>query len=495
MRAIPLCRTWGTVAREARTERRSADGSRWPKPLRGGRRRHHRRADCASLATQISASARPVRRLPSAPSRTGARRHERSRHRRDDSGFLVALAIAAPIWGYDSRDGVESDQPARRVTWLHDRHAVSRSGVDARRAGGRGAADQWPTAWMPPAASTSHRTTHDSPTLCHAALLCIAQPSTLSGEGGVRGFALDLPSRGRSAGQRVASPARHGAVHAGSRTNRTTAGQRRQRGGAGADRPVVVRSRRGRRSKAASCGESAIGAAPASRSAASGRRSGRRCLRRPDRRRAAWPGRRAVPAEAGAGARGRARALAAQVQAHGKSHADAILVGVQGDRSVLEPVDFKWTLETANPRQVGAEVLGELLTEPPALLATRLARGAGRPALPPRSRSTTTASSWRRITPRTAPNWPRSVRSIRPGRCSARSTRRVLPAAARLGRRAGAGAVRRRIPRDRRDQRAVLPAGAGVLGALRRLQSSVFDEALPEVDGPALLAQLVASGA
>ena len=34
---------------------------------------------------------------------------------------LVALAIAAPIWGYDSRDGVESDQSARRVAWLHDR--------------------------------------------------------------------------------------------------------------------------------------------------------------------------------------------------------------------------------------------------------------------------------------------------------------------------------------------------------------------------------------
>jgi hypothetical protein len=32
--------------------------------------------------------------------------------------------------------------------------------------------------------------------------------------------------------------------------------------------------------------------------------------------------------------------------------------------------------------------------------------------------------------------------------------------------------------------------GAGVLGAIRRLQSSVFDEALPEVDGPTLLATI-----
>ena len=36
-------------------------------------------------------------------------------------GFMVGLAIAAPIWGYDSRDGFESDQPARRVAWLYDR--------------------------------------------------------------------------------------------------------------------------------------------------------------------------------------------------------------------------------------------------------------------------------------------------------------------------------------------------------------------------------------
>jgi hypothetical protein len=37
--------------------------------------------------------------------------------------FLVALAITAPIWGYDSRDDVESDQPTRRVAWLHERAA------------------------------------------------------------------------------------------------------------------------------------------------------------------------------------------------------------------------------------------------------------------------------------------------------------------------------------------------------------------------------------
>jgi hypothetical protein len=37
--------------------------------------------------------------------------------------FLIGLAISAPIWGVDSRDGIESDQSSRRVAWLHDRTA------------------------------------------------------------------------------------------------------------------------------------------------------------------------------------------------------------------------------------------------------------------------------------------------------------------------------------------------------------------------------------
>jgi hypothetical protein len=60
--------------------------------------------------------------------------------------------------------------------------------------------------------------------------------------------------------------------------------------------------------------------------------------------------------------------LAAQVQAHGKSHADAILVGTLNGEIVLEPVDFKWTLETAETKQVSTPVLMTLLDEPPPLL-------------------------------------------------------------------------------------------------------------------------------
>jgi hypothetical protein len=66
--------------------------------------------------------------------------------------------------------------------------------------------------------------------------------------------------------------------------------------------------------------------------------------------------------------------LAAQVQAHGKSHADAILVGTLNGDVILEPVDFKWTLETADSKQVSTPVLqGLLLDPPPPLLSSALA--------------------------------------------------------------------------------------------------------------------------
>lgn len=50
-------------------------------------------------------------------------------------GFLIALAIAAPIWGYDSRDGVDSDQPARRIAWLQSHDTDTGAGQRHRSAG------------------------------------------------------------------------------------------------------------------------------------------------------------------------------------------------------------------------------------------------------------------------------------------------------------------------------------------------------------------------
>ena len=40
-------------------------------------------------------------------------------------GFLVAVAIAAPRWGYDSRDGFDSLEVARRHAWWPGRTGPS----------------------------------------------------------------------------------------------------------------------------------------------------------------------------------------------------------------------------------------------------------------------------------------------------------------------------------------------------------------------------------
>ena len=53
---------------------------------------------------------------------------------------LVALAVAAPTWGVDSRDGIESDQSARRVAWLQGGqhgppHGKAQAGVGGNSVG------------------------------------------------------------------------------------------------------------------------------------------------------------------------------------------------------------------------------------------------------------------------------------------------------------------------------------------------------------------------
>ena len=182
--------------------------------------------------------------------------------------------------------------------------------------------------------------------------------------------------------------------------------------------------------------------------------------------------------------------LAAQVQANGKTHADAILIGVQGDHSVLEPVDFKWTLETANPRQVGAEVLGELLTDPPALLAARLREALADcpdPMNPVHLDGIFLAPDHAENRAHLAPHGPLDPEWAVLMPIDANEFFPPLPgwdvalAMARTD-----SAFLGTVETSERYYR----LGAGVLGAIRRLQSSVFDEALPEVDGPAQLAVL-----
>jgi len=181
--------------------------------------------------------------------------------------------------------------------------------------------------------------------------------------------------------------------------------------------------------------------------------------------------------------------LAAQVQAHGKSHADAILIGVQEDRSILEPVDFKWTLETANPRQVGAEVLGELLLEAPPLLATRLAEALAdlpAPEAPVYQDGIFLAPDHAENRAQLAPQGPLDPDWAVLCPIDAADFFPPLPGwevALTLAR--SDGAYLGTVEASERYYR----LGAGVLGALRRMQASVFDDSLPAVDGPALLAQ------
>lgn len=81
--------------------------------------------------------------------------------------FLLTLAVTAPIWGYDSRDGVESDDYARRAPWLYDRRSAAGSalgaGPDLRGTGRLAGASLF----------VDHRHRHDDGDLCHGAAFCI----------------------------------------------------------------------------------------------------------------------------------------------------------------------------------------------------------------------------------------------------------------------------------------------------------------------------------
>ncbi len=48
--------------------------------------------------------------------------------------FLVGLAIAAPRWGHDSRDGVDSPEWGRRALWWAERTGRTPTGAPHRQA-------------------------------------------------------------------------------------------------------------------------------------------------------------------------------------------------------------------------------------------------------------------------------------------------------------------------------------------------------------------------
>ncbi len=53
--------------------------------------------------------------------------------------LFLLLAVAAPIWGVDSRDGIKSNEHARRALWLYDRRTgASGPTIDGSDSGGIG---------------------------------------------------------------------------------------------------------------------------------------------------------------------------------------------------------------------------------------------------------------------------------------------------------------------------------------------------------------------
>src|SRR5437763_830301 len=66
-------------------------------------------------------------------------------------------------------------------------------------------------------------------------------------------------------------------------------------------------------------------------------------------------------------------ALMAEVLGSGLPHADALRTWREDGRLVLEPLDFKWSLETASARQVSSETLQRLLASELGTLEAALA--------------------------------------------------------------------------------------------------------------------------
>ncbi|MBI4492815.1 MAG: hypothetical protein HY690_08500 [Chloroflexi bacterium] len=186
------------------------------------------------------------------------------------------------------------------------------------------------------------------------------------------------------------------------------------------------------------------------------------------------------------------RALAEAVHRSGKPHADALLVGTVDEAPVLEPVDFKWTLETAELRQVGKEVLEALLANPPPLLAERLAQAlaeAGCPLdRPPRYHTGFFL----------APDYPPNRAQLAPRGsldpdmvvlCPVDGLTFFSPLLGWEVAQALASADHSLLDRLEVVER-YYRLGAGVLGALRRLRSGIFAEQLIDLDGVAELADL-----
>jgi hypothetical protein len=188
--------------------------------------------------------------------------------------------------------------------------------------------------------------------------------------------------------------------------------------------------------------------------------------------------------------------LMAEVLASGLPHADALRAWREDGHLVLEPLDFKWSLETASARQVSSETLERLLAaELPSLeAALALARSSlgleptsqvqahdGRFVAPVHPANHAALLAEPELPTLLLPVEPHEFFAPLPGWGAAQALARLE--AADLDRLTSIEAVER-----------YYRLGAGVNGALTRLHSSLFDTEPGRVDGAALIRDLRQAG-
>jgi hypothetical protein len=189
-------------------------------------------------------------------------------------------------------------------------------------------------------------------------------------------------------------------------------------------------------------------------------------------------------------------ALMAEVLGSGLPHADALRTWRENEHLALEPLDFKWSLETASARQVSTETLERLLTaelgaldsamagarealglEPSAALEPR----DGRFVAPVHPANHAALAAEPGLPTLLLPVEPRAFFDPLPGWAAARTLARLE--SSDLDRLSGIEAIER-----------YYRLGAGVEGALSRLSSSLFDTEPRKIDAPALIGELRQDG-
>lgn len=189
-------------------------------------------------------------------------------------------------------------------------------------------------------------------------------------------------------------------------------------------------------------------------------------------------------------------ALMTEVLGSGLPHADALRAWREDDQLVLEPLDFKWSLETASGRQVSSETLQRLLAVELPALETALSNARAalglEPTSPPEPRdgrfvapvhpaNQAALLAEPELPTLLLPVEPHAFFEPLPGWAAAHAVARLE--SSDLDRLSGIEAIER-----------YYRLGAGVEGALTRLHTSLFDTEPARVDATALIRDMRQNG-